>query len=127
MNGLSIGEVARRTGIRASALRFYEDAGVIPAVQRVNGRRRYDGRMLRRIELLMFARSAGFRLAEIRGLVHEPDSKTRLGRRWRALAEAKLAELARLVAAADEMREAVEAGLRCDCAGIEDCIVGRPE
>jgi MerR family redox-sensitive transcriptional activator SoxR len=49
MEELSIGEVARRTGVPASALRYYEDAGLLPAPRRVSGRRRYDAEVLRRV------------------------------------------------------------------------------
>jgi MerR family redox-sensitive transcriptional activator SoxR len=121
---LTIGEVARRTGVRASALRFYEEAGVLPPPRRVNGRRRYGADAVRRVELLRFAQGAGFTLAEIRGLFHGFGADTLLGERWAALAGAKLAELDALVERAARMRRAVEAGLACGCARLEDCVVG---
>lgn len=49
MEGMSIGEVARRTGVRTSALRYYERVGVLPRPGRTNGRRRYDGDVLREV------------------------------------------------------------------------------
>ncbi|HEX2211710.1 MAG TPA: MerR family transcriptional regulator, partial [Longimicrobium sp.] len=66
MEELSIGEVARRTGVAASALRYWEDAGLLPAPRRVGGRRRYDADAVRRVEVLRSAQQAGFTLAEIR-------------------------------------------------------------
>jgi MerR family redox-sensitive transcriptional activator SoxR len=122
MGGLTIGEVAGLTGIRTSALRFYEESGVLPTVPRVNGQRRYDSRALRMIEVLAFAQRAGFTLAEIRILFNGPTPP--LGARWRALAQAKLKELDHLVALAGQMRVAIESGLECGCMRIEDCVVG---
>lgn len=66
----SIGEVARRTGVRPSALRYYEEAGILPAPARVGGRRRYDADVIRRVDLLRFAQQAGFTLDEIKTLFH---------------------------------------------------------
>lgn len=93
MSGMSIGEVAKKAGLRTSALRFYEEAGVLPKVPRVNGRRRYDKNTLRMIEVLGFAQRAGFSLAEIKTLFNEAELGTRLGERWRELAQGKLREL----------------------------------
>lgn len=124
MEELSIGEVARRTGVPASALRYYEDAGLLPAPRRVSGRRRYDPEVVRRVQVLRFAQQAGFTLAEIRTLFHGFGAETPLGERWAALAAAKLVELDALVARAARMRRAIEAGLACGCARMEDCNLG---
>jgi MerR family redox-sensitive transcriptional activator SoxR len=122
-DGLTIGEVARRTGIRTSALRYYEDAGVIPRPRRVNGRRRYDLEVVRLVGVLRFAQQAGFTLEEVRTLFHGFGAEVPLGERWEALARSKLRELDALVARAARMRRAIEAGLACGCVRIEDCVV----
>lgn len=93
MEALTIGEVARRTGVRTSALRYYEEAGVVPAPQRVNGRRAYEPETVRIVEVLRFAQQAGFTLNEIRTLFHGFRAETPLGERWAALARSKLEEL----------------------------------
>ena len=123
MDELSIGEVARRTGVRASALRYYEDAGVIPPPRRVGGRRRYDPEVVRMVGVLRFAQQAGFTLEEIRTLFRGFGTDVPLGERWEALARAKMRELDELVARAERMRRALEAGLACGCVRIEDCVV----
>ena len=120
---LSIGEVARRTGLRTSAIRYYEDAGVLPRPRRVNGRRRYDPEVLRVIDVLRFAQHAGFTLEEIRTLFHGFGADTPLNERWEALAQAKLLELDALIARATRMKEAITAGLGCGCVRVEDCIL----
>ena len=70
MKTYSIGEIAKRTGIRTSALRYYEEAGILPTPARTNGRRFYDADAIRRVDVLRFAQQAGFSLEEIKTLFH---------------------------------------------------------
>jgi len=121
MKLLSIGEVARRTGVRTSALRYYEDAGVLPRPARVSGRRHYDTEVIRRIDVLRFAQQAGFTLEEIKALFHGFGSETPLSARWQKLARAKLTELDALARRIRRMRRALKLGLQCGCIRIEDC------
>ena len=123
MDELTIGEVARRTGVAASALRYYEDAGLLPPPRRVGGRRRYDPEVLRRVEVLRCAQQAGFTLAEIRTLFHGFGADTPLGERWNALAHAKLRELDALIARAEQMKRAILTGMECGCVRLEDCAL----
>lgn len=125
MKSLSIGELAHRTGLRTSALRYYEEQGVLSAAPRVNGRRSYDADMVRMVEVLRFARQAGFTLDEIKILFRGFDRGPTLSARWRSLATAKLAELDALVERAARMRRAIEIGLACGCARLEDCTLSR--
>jgi MerR family redox-sensitive transcriptional activator SoxR len=118
---LSIGQVARRTGLRPSALRYYEDAGILPAPARVGGRRCYDADIIRRVDLLRFAQQAGFKLEEIRTLFHGFGTETPLSARWRTLARKKLVELDELAERVRRMRGALELSLKCGCVRIEDC------
>jgi MerR family transcriptional regulator, redox-sensitive transcriptional activator SoxR len=119
--GMTIGEVAARTGVRTSALRFYEDAGVLPPAARVSGQRRYDEQLVRMIEVLGFAQRAGFTLAEIRTLFQTAPDRP-LGERWKELAGHKLPELDRLIAHAQQMKEAIQVGISCGCVRLDDCI-----
>ncbi len=121
MRLLSIGEVARKSGIRTSALRYYEEAGILPVPARVNGRRCYEPDALRRIDVLRFAQQAGFTLDEIKMLFHGFGAETPLSARWQSLARAKLAELDVLAKRVQRMRRALEIGLECGCVRIEDC------
>ena len=125
MSKLSIGDVARRTGIRPSALRYYEEVGLLPRAPRAGGRRRYGEQAVRMVEVLRVAQQAGFTLDEIRQLFHGFDAKARLGDRWRLLAEAKLRELDELQARIVGMRRAIEQGLACGCMRIEDCTLAK--
>ena len=123
MKPLSIGEVAKRTGVRTSALRYYEDAGVLPRAARVAGRRRYDADIIHRIDMLRFAQQAGFTLDEIKTLFHGFGAETLLSTRWHSLAREKLLELEQLAERIDRMRRALQLGLKCGCIRIEDCAL----
>jgi MerR family transcriptional regulator, redox-sensitive transcriptional activator SoxR len=118
---LSIGEVARRTGLRTSALRYYEESGLLPETTRVKGRRVYDAQAIRRIDGLRFAQAAGFTLKEIKALFHGSGAKSTLSARWQSMARKKLLELDLLAARVMRMRQALELGLQCGCVRIEDC------
>ena len=125
MESMSIGEVAWRAGIRPSALRYYEGVGVLPAPERENGRRRYDGEVLRevldRMAVVRVAQQAGFTISEIRTLLNGFSEETPPSERWRLLAEEKLPEVEALVKRALGMRALLERGLRCECLRLEDC------
>ena len=123
MQDMTIGEVAKRTGLRTSALRYYEDAGVLPPPRRLNGRRLYGEEAVRVVEVLRFAQRAGFTLDEIRTLFHGFGADTPLNERWDALAKSKVAELDALIERAARMKQAILAGLGCGCVRVEDCVV----
>ena len=122
MTELTIGEVARRAGIRTSALRYYEDVGILPRAPRLNGQRRYSDELVRLIEVARFAQSVGFSLAEIKRLFGGTRSRKDLRTQWRPLAQAKLEELDRVIERARRMKKAIESGLRCGCIRVEDCL-----
>lgn len=123
MAALSIGQVAKRTGLRTSALRYYEEAGILPSPARINRRRVYDAVTVRRVEVLKFAQQAGFTLEEIKTLFHGFRSETPLSARWQRLARAKLQELDVLAKRIQRMRRALDLGLKCGCIRIEDCTL----
>ena len=129
MESMSIGEVARSTGVRPSALRYYEGVGLLPLPGRANGRRRYDGELLRevldRLAVVRVAKQAGFTISEIRTLLDGFSEDTPPSERWRFLAQEKLPEVEALVERALSMKDLLERGLRCECLRLEECsLVG---
>jgi MerR family transcriptional regulator, redox-sensitive transcriptional activator SoxR len=122
---MNIGEVARSAGVRPSALRYYEGVGLLPPPERENGRRRYDGEVLDRLEVVRGAQQAGFTISEIRTLLNGFAEDTPPSKRWRLLAEEKLPEVEALVERALSMKDLAERGLRCECLRLEECsLVG---
>lgn len=122
---LGIGEVARRTGLRPSALRYYEAQGILPAARRANGRRVYDEGVLRSIEVVVYARSIGFSVREVKMLL--PAGRAGHAPRWQSLARAKIAELEAGIERARQVKAALEAGLACGCIRAEACGPTRSE
>jgi MerR family redox-sensitive transcriptional activator SoxR len=90
---LTIGEVARCTGVSTSAIRYYEEAGLLSEPERVGGKRRYEKEILRRLALIRGAKRAGFTLGEIRTLLHGFPAGTGAAERWQAHASKKLVEV----------------------------------
>lgn len=119
--GMSIGEVARRTGLQPSAIRYYESLGLLPKPSREGGKRRYADDVLDWLALVALARESGFTMAEIRELVRGFTPDTPPARRWHALATRKLAELDALVARTERMRAVLQVALACGCLRLEDC------
>ena len=113
---MTIGEVAKRTGLRASAIRFYERAGVLPKPARSAGRRRYDAAILDRIAVLERAKACGFTLPEVAILLNDPG---RHSIKWRRLAEEKIAELDMAVERIGVMKDLL--GRSCECATADEC------
>ncbi|SRR6266487_3926037 len=122
MEEFSIGDVAKRAGIRASAIRYYESVEVLPAPQRVNGRRRYDSHVLERLAVIQIAQQAGFTVAEMRTLFNGFTPETPASARWEALAQQKLAEVDEMIRHAQAMKRVLEEELlRCRCLTLDEC------
>ena len=124
---MSIGEVARQAGVRPSALRYYEGIGLLPRPERENGRRRYEGEVLRevldRLAVVRVAQQAGFTIDEIRVLLDGFSEDIPPSERWRVLASEKLPEIEALVERALHMKQLLERGLRCECLRLKDCEI----
>ncbi|HEX4715743.1 MAG TPA: MerR family transcriptional regulator [Ktedonobacteraceae bacterium] len=119
---LIIGEVARQAGLRSSAIRYYEEIGVLPTPERTYGHRRYSSRVFQQLACIQLAQAAGFSMAQIRTLVSGFDETAPLGVRWRTLAEQKLAELDILITRAQGMKQVLEEGIRCQCLNLDECL-----
>jgi MerR family redox-sensitive transcriptional activator SoxR len=123
MGTLTIGEVARRAGLRTSALRYYEDVGVLPHAERISGQRRYDETVLARLAVVRLAQDLGFTVAEIRALVEGFDDVGVPSARWRELASQKLTEVDALITQAEQMKQLLEESLDCGCLTLDACAV----
>ena len=122
MEEFAIGEVARRVGIRASAIRYYESVEVLPAPQRINGRRRYDSRVFDRLAVIQMAQQTGFTVAELRTLFNGFTTETTASARWEVLARQKLVEVDALMRRVQAMRGILEEILlQCRCLTLDEC------
>src|SRR5205814_8844126 len=97
MAQLTISEVGRTFGLRPSAIRYYEQIGILPEALRTSGQRSYDGSVLRRLAVIQRAQQTGFTLDEIKEHVFGFEPGTPPSKRWQAMSKRKLAELESLV------------------------------
>lgn len=116
---ISIGEVAKRVGIQASAIRYYEGLGLIPPPERVGGKRRYSGDTVVRLNAINLFKRAGFSIAELSILLRSEPWPDRV--RLEQLAGAKLRELELLVERVHVMKTVLESVRNCGCLRLEDC------
>jgi len=120
--GLTISEVARQVGLRPSAIRYYEQIGLLPPATRSSGQRRYDSTVLYRLAIVQRARQLGFSLEEIRQLFFGFRNVTRASERWQKLSQRKLAELDALMADMKTIRRLLcKMVHRCHCDTLEQC------
>ncbi len=117
MRDLDIAEVARRSGVPASTLRFYEDKGLIAWIGRRGLRRLFDPGVLERLALIALARSSGFSLDEI-ALMFAPDGRPRIDRRMLA---AKAEELDRTIRKLRAMRDGLRHAAACPAPSYMEC------
>ena len=118
---MTIGEVASRAGLRTSAIRYYESAGLLPRPPRRSGRRVYGESVLDRLALVALARSAGFTIAEIRTLLHGFGRETPPPARWRRLTDTKIRELTANIDRERAMLKVLRRLRRCECPTLSDC------
>ena len=122
MEELTIGEVAQRAGIRSSAIRYYESVELLPAPRRVNGRRRYDSSVFKRLAVIQVAQQVGFTVSEMRTLFNGFTAETPASVRWQELARQKLVETEALIRRAQVIKQVLEEKLlRCRCLTLYEC------
>ena len=125
---LSVGEVARRSGVAVSAVHFYERRGLIAGWRSGGNQRRYERAVLRRIAIIKVAQQLGIPLAEIKArLAGLPGDRTpgkadwaRIAAGWRAGLERRIAQLVRL-------RDSLDGCIGCGCLSVEACPLRNPD
>jgi DNA-binding transcriptional MerR regulator len=120
---LTIGELAARAELNASAIRFYERERLLPQPQRVGGQRRYSPHVLRRLEVIDISKRAGFTLDEIRLLLDSSDAGEPAHEQLASLAERKLPEVEALIARAEAMRDWLNVARGCTCSSLDLCAL----
>ena len=125
--GLSIGDLADRTGLAVSAIRFYETHGIVKPLRNSGGHRRYGRADIRRLSFVMAAQTLGFPLGEIAEHLHAlPDDKapnkadwTRIGKTFRTKIDARIAAL-------EELRNKLDGCIGCGCLSLKSCALYNP-
>jgi MerR family redox-sensitive transcriptional activator SoxR len=118
---LSISEVAKQMGIRSSAIRYYEQIGILPPAHRVSGQRRYDVTAMHRLVVIQRARQTGFTLTEIKQLFFGFRAETPPSVRWEKLKNRKMIELDAMLEHIQTMRDLLDEQGKCRCKALEEC------
>ena len=119
---MKIGEIARKAGVRTSAIRFYERAGVLPPASRQNGQRHFSAEAELQLAVIEFARKVGFTIAEIKLLFHGFQNGAPASVRWRRLAQKKHDEMDVQIARLKDMQRLLKKkSMRCHCTTLDDC------
>lgn len=125
---LTIGELAARTGVATSALRFYEERGLIRAERTGAGHRRFPRATARRVAFVVFAQRVGLSLEEIRAeLARLPADRTptrddwgRLSRTWHTRIDERIAEL-------EQLKRGLTDCIGCGCLSLDRCAILNPD
>lgn len=124
---LTISEVAARSGFAASALRFYEDEGLIAATRTSGGQRRYQRGVLRRLAFIRAAGNVGHTLDDIRvELGRLPGNRTPTKADWARITRHWRGRLDEQIAALERLRDGLESCIGCGCLSLKQCAISNP-
>jgi MerR family redox-sensitive transcriptional activator SoxR len=125
---LTIGEVSRRSGVASSALRFYEERGMISSERAGSGHRRYPRPVLRRIAFIVFAQRIGLSLDEIGvELAKLPSDRAPTKRDWTRLSSGWSARIDQRIAELERLKQGLTGCIGCGCLSLERCKLANPE
>jgi len=128
LDGLTIGELAGRSGVATSALRFYEAKGLISSARTDGNQRRYERSVLRRVALVRAGRAAGIRLERIRAALDTlPANRTPTRRDWERLSQAWRNDLESQIAGLEAIRDRLTTCIGCGCLSIDACGLLNPD
>jgi MerR family transcriptional regulator, redox-sensitive transcriptional activator SoxR len=124
---LTIGEVAKRSGVAASALRFYEERGLIASERHGSGHRRFQRPVLRRIAFIVFAQRIGLSLDEIGAELEKlPPDRVPNRRDWSKLSHGWTARIDERIAELERLRAGLTECIGCGCLSLERCRLTNP-
>ncbi|MEO7502614.1 MAG: redox-sensitive transcriptional activator SoxR [Gemmatimonadaceae bacterium] len=124
---LLIGDVARRSGVAASALRFYEERGLITSERTGGGQRRYQRAVLRRIAFIVFAQRVGLTLDEIgTELGKLPPHRAPTGRDWSRLSKTWTSRIDERIGELERLRAGLTQCIGCGCLSLDRCQLSNP-
>ena len=126
-DALTVSDVARRSGFAASALRFYEDRGLLSASRTSGGQRRYQRSVLRRLAFIRAARNIGLSLEEIAAaLASLPETRTPTRADWARLSRGWRSRLDDQILALTALRDGLESCIGCGCLSLRRCALSNP-
>ena len=125
---IGIGQVAERTGLSVSAIRFYETQGLVSPVRNNGGQRRYLRSDIRRLSFVLIAQQLGFSIDEIRQrLAKLPAQRTPTQKDWARISKGFREELDQRIKLMTRMRDRLDGCIGCGCLSLENCQLYNPE
>ena len=128
MREISIGRLAERTGLAVSAIRFYEDKGLLKSERNRGGQRRFRPVDIRRLSFVMIAQKLGFSLKDIRGFMSDlPLERAPSKAEWARMAEGMQDDITARIATLERLRDTLDGCIGCGCLSMEACALYNPE
>lgn len=125
---LSIGELAARTGLSVSAIRFYEERGLVAPARSAGKQRRFPRSDIRRLSFILIAQQMGLSLEEIRAaLARLPAGRTPTQKDWEGMSRAFRATLDARIASLTQLRDRLDGCIGCGCLSLKKCQLYNPD
>ncbi|BCW88844.1 Redox-sensitive transcriptional activator SoxR [Alphaproteobacteria bacterium SO-S41] len=121
---LSIGQLAARTGLSVSAIRFYEAKGLVHPIRNTGGQRRFPRSDIRRLSFVVIAQMLGLSIQDIEGQLRRlPEGRTPNRKDWNDISRAVRATIDDKIAALTRMRERLDGCIGCGCLSLKTCAL----
>ena len=125
---LSIGQLATRTGLAVSAIRYYETQGLIEPLRNAGGQRRFMRADIRRLSFVQIAQQFGFSIARIKALLDElPHGRTPTEKDWGRIGKIFRADLDQRIETLEKLRDKLDGCIGCGCLSMKKCALYNPE
>ena len=126
--GLSIGDVARRTGLSVSAIRFYESRGLVKPDRRPSGQREFARADIRRLSFILIAQQMGLTIEEIAGVLGElPENRAPTKADWTRISQRFRKRLDDHIAMVERLRNRLDGCIGCGCLSLKTCKLYNPD
>ena len=126
--GLSIGELAQRTGLSVSAIRFYETRGLVAPYRNAGGQRRFERADIRRLSFVMIAQQIGFTIEQIGDVLTSlPAGRTPTQKDWTRISKQFRKSLDSRIAVMTRMRDNLDGCIGCGCLSLKKCALYNPD
>ncbi len=127
VQNLTIGQLAERTGLSVSAIRFYESRGLVSPGRNAGGQRRFARADLRRLSFVMVLQQLGYTIAEIRACLDGlPEGRTPNKRDWTRISKAMRVDLDRRIETMTRLRDRLDGCIGCGCLSLKSCTLYNP-
>ncbi len=125
---MSIGQIAKRTGVAVSAVRFYADESLIPCVRSTGGQRHFKRSVIRRLSFILISQEMGYTLSQIKKqLASLPDNRTPTKSDWDKLSKRFTQDIDAQIALLQNLKDSISGCIGCGCLSLNSCRLYNPE